>query len=71
MGVNVVDVTDASQKEINSSLVDHSGKPYTSSYLMEKTSIPSLRFNYAYDSAAQADLTLTLGDAWARDNPLP
>jgi polyisoprenyl-teichoic acid--peptidoglycan teichoic acid transferase len=71
MGVNVVAVTDSSQAEASSSLVDQSGKPFTSSFLMERIGIAPFKFSYAYDPASQADLTLTLGEAWARDNPLP
>jgi len=71
IGVNVVEVTDATRKEANSSLIDHSGKPYTSSFLMDRVGIAPLRFSYAYYPASNADLILTLSDAWARDNPMP
>jgi hypothetical protein len=71
MGVNVVGVAQANSGEINSSLVDHSGKPFTSSLLMEQIGIAPLRFSYAFDPVAQADLTLTLGEDWARVSPLP
>ncbi len=71
MGVNVVGVAEANSGAINSSLVDHSGKPFTSTFLMEQIGIAPLRFSYAFDPVAQADLTLTLGEDWARVNPLP
>ena len=71
LGVNVVEVTDVNENEINSSLIDHSGKPFTSSFLMDQIGIAPLKFRYTYDTTSNADLILTLGDAWARDNPMP
>jgi len=71
LGVNVIETTEANQNAASSSLVDNSGKPFTSSYLMEIIGIPSLKFNYEFDPSSNANIILTLGDAWARDNSMP
>ena len=71
LGVNVTEATDANQNTASSSLVDNTGKPFTSSYLMELIGISSLKFEYAFDPSSNADIILTLGDAWARDNSMP
>lgn len=71
LGVNVTGTTDANQNAASSSLVDNTGKPFTSSYLMELIGISPLKFKYAFDPSSNADITLTLGDAWARDNSMP
>jgi LCP family protein required for cell wall assembly len=71
MGVNVVEAIDANQGVASSSLLDSSGKPFTSSFLMDIIAIPPLKFKYKYVPATSADVTLTLGDAWARDHPMP
>jgi polyisoprenyl-teichoic acid--peptidoglycan teichoic acid transferase len=71
MGVNVIQTTEANQNVASSSLIDNSGKPFTSSYLMEVIGVPPLKFNYAFDPSSNADIILTLGDAWARNNSMP
>jgi len=71
LGVNVTEATDANQNTASSSLVDNTGKPFTSSYLMELIGISSLKFEYAFDPSSNADIILILGDAWARDNSMP
>jgi LCP family protein required for cell wall assembly len=53
-------------------IIDHSGKPYMTKYLLElfQTSAAS-QFQIKYDPASQADVTIILGDDWAFSNPMP
>jgi hypothetical protein len=53
-------------------IIDHSGKPYMTRYLMDmfKTTASS-QFQIKFDPASPADVTVILGDDWAFSNPMP
>jgi hypothetical protein len=53
-------------------IIDHSGKPYMTRYLMDlfKTTASS-QFQIKFDPASPADVTVILGDDWAFNNPMP
>jgi hypothetical protein len=53
-------------------IIDHSGKPYMTKYLLELFQASSAsQFQIKFDPASQADVTIILGDDWAFSNPMP
>jgi hypothetical protein len=52
-------------------IIDHTGKPYTTKYLMTLMNLTSARIRIEYDPTAEADVVIILGDDWAYNNPMP
>ncbi len=71
IGMNVVNSSDNPQNATLTTLIDHSGKPYTSSYLVDLMGISALKIIHDYNPNSAADVEVILGNDWARNNPLP
>lgn len=71
LGMNVSGAGDAAQAGALTTLIDHSGNPFTASYLVELMDINPNKIVYAYDANSAVDIELILGDDWARSNPMP
>ena len=71
MGMNVASVSDYPQIVTLTTLVDHTGKPHTASYLVDLVDISPIKIVYDYNPNSNVDIELILGNDWARNNPLP
>ncbi len=71
MGVNVVEVSEAAQHKSRSTIIDHSGKPYTLKYLVEMMTDIAPVVSISDDRTGQVDVEFILGDDWASNNSLP
>jgi LCP family protein required for cell wall assembly len=71
LGMNVISISDYPQNVTLTNLIDHSGKPHTSSYLVDLMGISGLKILYDYNPDSNVDIELILGNDWARNNPLP
>jgi LCP family protein required for cell wall assembly len=52
-------------------LIDHSGSPFTARFLVDLMKINSIKIIYEDDPNSPVDIELILGDDWARSNPMP
>lgn len=64
LGVNIVAEDAAAREYANTTFIDHTGKPYTIKYLMEKLNVPASRIEIAFDPNAGADLEVIIGNDW-------
>ncbi len=71
LGVNVVEVSEVEGAASYTTLIDHSGKPYTTRYLVDQLGLSNIRITMDYDPATSVDIELILGDDWGRNNKLP
>lgn len=71
LGINVVDTQDVAGPASFTTLIDHTGKPYTTRYLADQLGLSSLRIVVDYDSANPVDIELIVGDDWVRSGKLP
>jgi hypothetical protein len=65
LGVNVVAEDAASQIYANTTFIDHTGKPYTIKYLIEKLNVPASRIQIDILPGAPADLEVILGNDYS------
>ena len=71
LGINVVVTDNAQQLTSLTEITYYNGKPYTLKYLVEQMKINPNRIFHFFDPASVVDLTITLGDDWANNNPMP
>lgn len=69
-GVNAASAGDGEATTVTT-LYLYNGRPFTARYLADLMKIPAVKIVYAYDPANSVDLTVVLGEDWARSNPLP
>jgi LCP family protein required for cell wall assembly len=70
-GLNVVQADNAPKATPYTEIVFYTGKPYTLKYLVDLMKIDPIRIFHVYDPASTVDITITLGDQWANNNPMP
>ena len=68
-GIRVVSIAQGSTGYYNS-LEIRDGKPYTAAYLQGLMNIPTSAVTMNYDPGSDADLVVTITDAWANSNPM-
>ena len=68
-GMNVVSTGAANQRYTNTTVVDHTGNPFTLRYLVDLMGISEYRIELAYDPSSPVSVELFLGDDWARNIP--
>jgi len=71
LGVNVTQTDNAEKASPYTEITFYTGKPYTVKFLVELMSIDPIRIRHFYDPASPVDITVTLGDNWAQNNPMP
>jgi LCP family protein required for cell wall assembly len=71
LGVNVTQTDNAEKATPYTEITFYTGKPYTVKFLVELMSIDPIRIRHFYDPASPVDITVTLGDNWAQNNPMP
>lgn len=52
-------------------MIDHTGNPYTVQALMTLMGITDARYYIKYDPNSPVDIEIRLGDDWANNNPMP
>jgi hypothetical protein len=70
-GANIVQVTNADQYYVNTTVVDLSGSPYALKFLVDLMGISPAKIYLHFDPNSSADINLYLGDDWASQNTLP
>ncbi len=68
-GMNVVTTGTANQHYANTTVVDHTGNPFTLRYLVDLMGISEYRVELAYDPSSPIGVEVFLGDDWARNMP--
>lgn len=71
LGLNVTETGNAEQYATYSQVIFYTGKPYTVKFLVELMKISNLRIRYVFDPAKTVDVTIVVGDDWARTNSMP
>lgn len=70
-GIQVASTGNADQLYTNTTIIDHTGKPYTLRFLVDLMKISPNHIFSRFDPASQADVVLILGQDWAASNTLP
>jgi LCP family protein required for cell wall assembly len=71
LGVNVSGVAEHNQNVTLTTIIDHTGNPHTTSYLVDLMGISAFKIVFDYNQDSRADIELILGNDWARNNPMP
>lgn len=70
-GANIVSVTPAGQTYSTTSLIDHTGSPYTLAYLADLMRVGTYRIFQRVALDSSTDVEIWLGTDWQYNNPLP
>lgn len=70
-GAQVVEIGQADQVYVTTTIVDYSGSPFTLQYLTSLIENPYVRIISQYTPGSKADVEIFLGRDWANNNPLP
>jgi LCP family protein required for cell wall assembly len=70
-GINVSSVSDSPGNLTSTTLIDHTGKPFTARYLVNLMGISPFKIDFDESQGSSADIELILGDDWARKIPQP
>lgn len=71
LGVNVVQSGDAGQSYPATTIIDHTGNPFTVRYLVNLLKIKPNRILFKYDPSSPVAVEVFLGSDWASQNSLP
>jgi len=70
-GMNIVQSSPASENYASTTIVDHTGNPFTLQYLVDLMSLNPNQIRSQFDPNSPVDIELFLGTDWAASNPLP
>ncbi len=70
LGVNVTQTGNADRAVTNTQIYIYSGKPYTAAYLANILKVASSQIINQYKPDGDADITVVIGQDWARANPM-
>jgi LCP family protein required for cell wall assembly len=70
-GVNVTQTGNAERLAPYTEITFNAGKPYTIKFLVDLMKISPLRIRFFYDPASQVDITIVVGEDWAKNNTMP
>ncbi len=70
-GINIVQSGMASEPYLSTTIVDHTGNPFTLHYLVDLMSIKPSQIRSQFDPNSPVDVELFLGSDWAISNPIP
>ena len=70
-GANVISVQGAGQGYTTTSLIDHTGSPYTLTYLSELMGVGTYRIFQRIAMNSDTDVEIWLGTDWQYNNPMP
>jgi len=68
-GVNVAQTSDAPQNLTLTTIIDHTGKPFTTKYLVDLLGITPGKIIFDENPGSPVDIELLLGNDWARKSP--
>ena len=68
-GANIIQVGQAEKSYTSTTIIDHSGNPFTLRYLLELMNISTVRIISQYDPANAVDMEIYLGTDWSWQNP--
>jgi hypothetical protein len=68
-GVNVTQTSDTPQNLTMTTIIDHTGKPFTTKYLVDLIGISPGKIIFDENLGSPVDIELLLGDDWARKSP--
>ncbi len=72
LGLNIPpELVGDGEQNFYTTIIDHTGNPYTLSYLVETMGISPNRIYIRYEAGNPTDVELILGSDWASSNPLP
>jgi polyisoprenyl-teichoic acid--peptidoglycan teichoic acid transferase len=71
LGISIVTAGNAEAETNLTTLIDYTGNPYTTQFLIEKLQIQPSRIYSRYDPNSQVDITVILGADWGENNSLP
>jgi polyisoprenyl-teichoic acid--peptidoglycan teichoic acid transferase len=69
-GLNVTQTDNAQTATPYTEITFYTGKPYTVKYLVDLMGIDNIRIYHVNDPASPVDVSVTLGDTWANNNPM-
>ena len=70
-GANIIDSGQADKAYTTTTIIDHTGSPFTLGYLTELFSNPYLKIYSRFEPDSPVDVEIYLGTDWARNNNLP
>ncbi|MCU0489476.1 MAG: LCP family protein, partial [Anaerolineales bacterium] len=70
-GAQVVEIGQADQVYVSTTIIDYSGSPFTLQYLASLIDNPYIRIISQYTPGSNVDVEIFLGRDWATNNPLP
>jgi LCP family protein required for cell wall assembly len=70
-GLNVIQQGNADRVYTETTIVIYAGKPYTAAFLASMMNVSNGRILNQYSQDATTDLTVIVGQDWARKNPMP
>jgi hypothetical protein len=70
-GADTTQMGDAGQAYAYTTIIDHTGNPYTLKYLVDLMQISPNKIYIKYDPNSAADVEVYLGSDWARQENLP
>lgn len=71
LGANVVTVTTAERGYSQTTVIDHTGNPYTLQFLVDLFNISPWNIYHRYDPNSVVKIELKLGNDWLNNNTLP
>jgi len=71
LGANVTTTDNAPAAKTYTEVTFYTAKPYTVRFLVTLMNIDRIRIYFRYDPNSPVDVSVTLGDDWARTNPMP
>lgn len=70
-GANIVAISAANNSTQVTSIIDHTGNPFTMTYLTNLMRVDTLRITQNLDLNSSVDVEVILGNDWRLTNPLP
>ena len=70
-GITALEITNADQLHVQTTIVDYTGKPHTRQFLAELLGAIPGNVYHRYDPASPYDIIVVLGEDWAANNQMP
>jgi LCP family protein required for cell wall assembly len=71
LGANVINVGVAERAYFQTTIIDHTGNPFTLQFLAELMGLTSFNIIYDYNPNSSVDIEIKLGTDWLNSNPIP
>jgi hypothetical protein len=70
-GITIAETGNAQEIVAQTAIIDYSGKPNTTQYLLQVMQIDGSHVYSRYDPNSHVDVVILLGEDWAQNNPMP